>query len=100
MKPEHIKEAIPNLGRRIKFENLYSKFLSGLDEVIVVNSKNDVSIEEIDTSNTEMDFGRISDQLLMTLDKENVENNQIMIPNVSKEKTYLQTAKVLVLLSD
>lgn len=37
MKPEHIKEAIPSLAVRIKFEHLYDKFLSGLDEVIILN---------------------------------------------------------------
>lgn len=51
MKPDHIKEAIPSLGLRIRFENLYSKFLSGLDEVIVlenVNEKTEVLLDAMD----------------------------------------------------
>lgn len=36
MRPDHIKEAIPSLGPRIKFETLYAKFLNTIGDVFIV----------------------------------------------------------------
>lgn len=86
MKPEHIKEAIPSLGQRIKFENLYSKFLSELDDVVIVNTN-----EKIVASLDEMETEEIVDiNLLLTSPRK----SEVMPCNIPKERTHLQVAQV------
>lgn len=86
MKPDHIKEAIPSLGPRIKFENLYSKFLSG-SELIIWDKTNDPILDEMDKEAT-VDIG----QMIFTMPPPN--KNEVMSASSSKEKSYLQTAEV------
>lgn len=97
MKPEHIKEAIPSLGERIKFENLYTKFLS--DEVLIVDEINQNHLQEMDALNTDnnMDLDQISDQILISLEKEVPKISEVMFANAPKQKNNLRTPKVLLL---
>lgn len=87
-KPDHIREAIPSLAIRIKFENLYSKFLSGLEEAEIldtINEKNAVSLYEMDA---EPSFQ--IDQIITIPPKK----NEVIFSSSTKEKTSLRTAEV------
>lgn len=109
MKPHHIKDAIPSLGPRIKFENLYEKFLSGLDEVIIVdqtNQENETPIQEVCAVNTndqkmcamntdaDINLNQTSGEKLMSLEEDIPKINEVMWSTAPKEKNYLRTAKV------
>lgn len=109
MKPEHIKEAIPNFGPRIKFEKLYNEFLCGLGEVVIVDNANKINttpLPKIDTSNSDTDnnldedLDQITDEMLISLNTDIPKINEVMFSSGSKENTYLKSAKVLLLLNN
>lgn len=90
MKPDHIKEAIPSLGLRIRFENLYAKYLSGLDEVIILDKTNVKTVDLLDIMDGENSVN--IDRFLEPLPSPN--KFEVKLASSSKEKIYLRTAEV------
>lgn len=90
LKPNHIQEAIPSLGQRIRFENLYEKFLSGLDEVIVLEKANDKNPVLLEAMN---DYQDCSIGNILNIDTlPSPKKSEVTV--VSKEITHLRTAEV------